>query len=156
MKPLALVLLVSLSGTSAALAAPVLEEGARVRITLIAREPAPQVGRVLALPPEAILFAADADSSQREIPRTAIAKLEVSEGMHSNAGNGAISCALLFSIPGAVLGLVAGAESKSEGGGGTAAGGAAAGFVVGAVGGAAVGALFGSFGRHERWRTVEP
>ena len=142
-----------------ALPAPVsaaVEPGVRVRVTLIAREPAPVVGRILEVPGDSILVAADPDSSQRTIPRAAIAKLEVSEGFHSSTLRGAYAGSLLLAIPGAVIGLVAGGQSHSESGTSSMAEGAVAGFAVGAVVGAGVGALLGSFSHHERWKKIEP
>ena len=133
------------------------EPGTRVRVTVLAKTPTKLIGNVLAAPPDTLVLSIEPDSSQKAIPFASITQLEVSEGMQSNTWKGAYSCAILFAVPGAVLGLVAGETGKGEGGDANSPSkGAFGGFVIGALAGGALGALLGSLGHHERWKKVEP
>ena len=140
------------------LAAPAyagVEPGARVRVTLIAREPAPVVGRVLDLPTDAILLSTEPDSLSRTIPRTAIARLEVHRGTRTNAARGAVLGALILGIPAAYLGAYS-AGIREEPGGLSMAQGALVAGGAGALLGAGIGFLVGRSEKHERWEEVEP
>ena len=134
----------------------VVEEGSRVRVTLLAREAAPLIGSVLERPPGILLLAIGPDSSLRTIPYEDIEKLEVSQGMHSNTLKGAYTGALLLGITGLVLGLAAGSPNLSDDPHeGSRSWSGVAGFAVGAVVGGGIGAIVGSLGHRERWKRVE-
>jgi len=127
-----------------------LELGARVRVTLLER---PQVtGSVLALPPDSLVVAAGPDSAREAIARLDIRKLEVSRGIHSNAGRfatiGAVVVGLTFGF--AIYSDAQDSEITDEGVAVIGLGGVA----VGALVGAGVGALIGSASQHERWHKV--
>jgi hypothetical protein len=137
-----------------ACAAPILEEGARVRVTVIERKQRPVIGRALDLRPESITIASERDSSRRVLMRSGIRRIEVSTGRKSNAGTGAG----IGAITGGMLGLVAGlaissslrglGKGENETAGVIACGGA------GAAAGALIGAAIGSGSHHDRWEDV--
>jgi hypothetical protein len=126
---------------------PVLAEGARVRVTLIARDSSRVVGTLLALRPEAL------DVETRTIPRLDIRKLEISRGMHSKAGNYAGKAALVGLALGAYGGAKLGKDLGNERDDAVVLG------VVGGLLGALVyggfGALIGSGIQEERWVEVK-
>lgn len=136
-----------------AFAASPVVTGDRVRVTLIAHEPAPVTGRVLELPPDAILLSTEPDSARRAIPRAAIARFEVHRGTGTNAGRGAVIGALIVGIPAAFVGMI-GAGVTEEPGGLSMAEGALVAGGAGAVLGAGIGALVGKSEKHDRWETV--
>ena len=129
-----------------------LEQGARVRVTLLDRE-APQVtGRVRAILPDSLVVTAEPDSAREAISRLDIRKLEVSRGIHSNAGRFAVIGGL---IVGATFGFVVAAdvdESEITSGGQAVLSLGGAG--IGALLGGGLGALIGSASHHERWDDV--
>lgn len=130
--------------------------GDRVRVTLIAHEPTPIVGRVLELPVGTIVIAAEPDSAQRTIARAAIAQFEVQRGTRTNAARGAMIGALILGAPAAFLGAVAGGTGHGEGSDATAASGAVSLGAIGVVVGAGLGALVGKSEKRERWEKVTP
>ena len=146
---------VLLALSSPACAASPVTTGERVRVTLIAREPAPVVGRVLELPSDAILLSAEPDSAPRAIPRAAIARLEVHRGTGTNAGRGAVIGALIVGIPASLLGIFGAGVTEEPGGLSTTEAALVAGG-AGAVLGAGIGALIGKSEKHERWEEVAP
>ena len=113
------------------------------------------VGRVLDLPADRILLAAEPDSVRRTIPREAIARLEVHRGTRTNAARGAVLGALIAGIPAAYLGMF-GAGVTEEPGGLTMAEGALVAGGAGAVLGAGLGMLVGKSEKHERWEEIAP
>ena len=127
--------------------------GDRVRVILIAYEPAPVTGRLLELRPDAILLSTEPDSTPRTIPRAAIAQFEVHRGTGTNAGRGAVIGALIVAIPAAFLGMI-GAGMTEEPGGLSMAQGALVAGGAGAVLGAGIGALVGKSEKHDRWEKV--
>ena len=128
-----------------------LEQGARVRVTLLARE-APQVtGSVLAIPTDSLVIAAEPDSLARSIARIDIRKLEVSRGVHSNAGKGATIGALIVGI---ALGCSVWSSTSIDGSSKESVAAGVAGGAVGAIVGAGLGALIGSASHRERWDDV--
>jgi len=134
-----------------------LAPGARVRVTLLARE-APQVtGRVLAIPADSLVVAAEPDSLARVIAHLDIEKLEVTRGMRSNAGRGAVIGSLLGAASGAFFSLFVPAPGSDDGDfdnddDHTSVRLAGAG--VGAIVGAGLGALIGCLSKHQRWNDV--
>jgi len=129
-----------------------LEQGARVRVTLIAREAPHVTGSVLAIPADSLVIAAEPDSAREAIARLDIKKLEISRGIHSNAGKGAMIGAL---VVGVAFGLYAMSRVSADevGTGGVVVVGLAGG-VVGGLAGGGVGALIGSGSRHESWHEI--
>ena len=131
---------------------PVVEEGSRVRVTLLERD-APKVkGWVLALPADSLRLATEPALDSIAIARIDVRKLELSRGMRSNAGRGATIGAL---IGGVAFGLYVAGLASIEGTAGETWVAGIAGGAVGAIGGAGVGALIGSASKHERWKEVE-
>jgi hypothetical protein len=128
-----------------------LESGARVRVTLLARE-APQVtGIVLAIPTDSLVVAAEPDSLARSIARLDIKKLEVSRGVHSNAGKGATIGALVIGV---AVGLTVLNAASIDGTSKDSVAAGIAGGAVGAIVGAGLGALIGSGSHREFWDDV--
>ena len=134
------------------LEAAALELGARVRVTLLAREAPPVTGLVLAIPADSLVVTAEPDSTRAAIARLDIRKLEVSRGMHSNAGRFATIGGILTGVTFGLI-VVNDLQSSEVTGGGVAVlglGGAAIGWLLGA----GVGALIGSGSKHEQWDDV--
>jgi hypothetical protein len=130
-----------------------LEQGARVRVTLLARE-APQVtGFVLAIPADSLVVAAEPDSAREAIARLDIKKLEISRGMKSNAGRGATFGALLLGFTFGAIVMNGVAESEITDGGQIllTLGGAG----IGALVGGGIGGLIGSASHREKWDDVQ-
>ena len=133
---------------SLACAAPA--PGNRARVTLLEKERI--VGTIRALPPQALVLAAEPDSSERTIPYASIAKLEIQNGTQTRAGRYALIGGVLAAIPGAFVGHDLGEELEVNS---TeqfyfAAGGAVAFALVGA----GIGALIGKGVKVERWEAV--
>lgn len=128
--------------------------GSRVRVTLIERDQGPVVGNLLETSPEGLVLAVGPDSTSRRIVHLDIARLEVSRGMKSNAGKGAIVGAVVLGLGGGAYGAYLGHLSESDTdrhlvlpiallvGGGCA------------LVGAGLGALIGSGSKHENWDRV--
>jgi hypothetical protein len=130
---------------------PTVAEGSRIRVTLLARHTPKVIGSVLALSADSLIMTTTVDTLPAAIARIDVKKLELSRGMHSNAGKGAT----IGALAGAVLlgALIASAASIDATSNETVVMGMA-GAAVGAVGGAAVGAVIGSASRSERWEKV--
>jgi len=124
--------------------------GDRARITLLEKERI--VGTIRAMPPQALLVAAEPDSAERTIPYASIAQLEIQNGTQTRAGHYALIGGVLAAIPGAFVGHDLGEELEVNS---TeqfyfAAGGAVAFGLVGA----GIGALIGKGVKVERWERV--
>ena len=134
------------------LEARALEPGARVRVTLLAREAPQLTGLVLAIPPDSLVVTAEPDSAREAIARLDIRKLEVSRGMHSNAGRFATIGAV---VVGLTFGFVAYSDVKESeiDDEGVAVIGLGA-VAVGALLGGGIGALVGSASHHESWHEI--
>jgi hypothetical protein len=125
---------------------PVLEPGARVRVTLLARKDEPVVGTLLSLPAGSIEIE---DSTARSIPLADVKKLELSRGIKTRAGRYAQYGALVFTP----LGAWAGAEAAHDLGGDEVATGVVCG-ILGALVGAGFGAIVGQAFEEEHWQEV--
>ena len=127
--------------------------GDSVRVTLIARPDAPITGHLLDLEPAALTLAADSSSAERTCPRESIKQLEVHR-IGNHAASGAVIGALIFAVPGVILGILAGGADDSpdltEGEGAVRGG-----LICGAIG-AGVGYLIGRGTPHEYWEKVAP
>jgi len=146
------VLLVTLVGAEPVGAVPSAQTGDRVRATLIA-QPAPRVvGTLLSYRTESITLAAEPDSAESTLARASIERLEISTGMHSNAGRGAkLGAAAGFFTLGAV-GAVAGGAAYDNPVPWFVLGPIYG--VLGALAGAGVGAVIGANSEHEGWERV--
>ena len=145
-------LLITLVEAGPVHAAPVAETGDRVRATLIAH-PNPRVtGTLLSYRPESITLAAEPDSAESTFAHASIKRLEISEGMHSNAGRGAKLGAILGFVTLFALGAAAGGDAYDNPTPWYVLGPIYG--VAGGVTGAGVGALIGSASQHERWERV--
>jgi hypothetical protein len=85
------------------------------------------------------------------LARIDIKKIELSRGMHTNAGKGAGIGALVGAV---LLGALVASAVSVDGTSNDVAIAGMAGGAVGAVGGAGLGALLGSASRSERWDEV--
>jgi len=134
----------------------VVEEGSRVRITLLARKEEPRVGQVLALPPGSIVFSTD--STDTTLSRLDIKRLEVSRGRRSSAGGGAVIGALVGATLFAIVGLSAATAGATDNGSDddNPAGVAILFGAGGAVVGGGLGALIGNQFHHEQWDEAKP
>jgi hypothetical protein len=142
--------LVLFASAAAADEAP-LAAGARVRVTLLARQDAPVVGTLLAYRPESLTLAAEPDSAESTFARAAVGKLERSAGTYNNAGKGALYGALLGGASGFLLGTLFESAVKEGDTEGIAVAVGAGGVVLGGL----IGAVVGGGSRHERWETVQ-
>lgn len=136
----------------ASVAAADVTSGTRVRVTLLARPDAPLTGSLLAFRADSLALAVDPDSATRSFPRSQIALLERSTGMHSNAAKGALIGALVGGVGAGLLGVLFANAIKE---GDTEAIPVVLG-LGGAVGGALIGAGIGEGSKHESWEKVGP
>ena len=135
------------------LEAGALEQGARVRVTLIARESPQVTGFVLAIPADSLVVTAEPDSARESIARLDIRKLEVSRGIRSNAGRFATIGAIIVGITFGYIAYAGVSDSEITGEGQAVVG--LGGFAVGALVGAGVGGLIGSASEHEGWHEIK-
>jgi hypothetical protein len=129
---------------------PVVDPGARVRVTLLARPDAPVIGTLRALSPGTIEIE---DSTARSIPRPDVARLEVSRGKRMHTKNHAALGVLAGAAVGAVLGARVGAGQPSGLGSNDVLLGVFGGVLGGLVGGG-IGSAGGRRVDEERWREV--
>lgn len=128
-----------------------LRTGDRIRIKTVSGEPSQMTGIYYASEAESLVFHVD-QSVQALVPWADISRLQLSRGVHNNAGKGAL---IGFGVGGALgltLGLVAVNEDDSYFD--TAAADVL--LVTGVIGafGAGVGALIGLASKSERWQTI--
>ena len=140
-------------GLAAAAQAQDLVEGARVRVTLLARPQERVVGSLLAIQGDSL--AIRPDSVSLKVARADIAKLELSRGIKSRAGSGAKYGAIVGGLALGFLGVFAAEVANSESSDKTSpvAAGVAYG-LAGAVVGGGLGALIMSGSHHELWEEV--
>ena len=130
---------------------PTVGVDSRIRVTLLAHGSPKVIGSVLALSPDSLVMTTTVDTLPTTIARVDMKKLELSRGMHTNAGKGAGIGALVGAV---LLGSLLAAAVSVDGTSNDVAIAGMAGGVVGAVGGAGLGALLGSASRSERWDKV--
>jgi hypothetical protein len=131
-----------------------LAPGARVRVTLLEQPDSPRlIGTIRSLPPDALELTTAPDSPATTISRLQIARVEVSRGMKSRAGHGAVTGALIVGLAGAAGGLILGSAIR-EGDSSTDEL-VGIGFAGGGLIGAVLGAAIGSGSRAESWETVK-
>jgi len=122
--------------------------GTRIRLLLPPALIKPTPGTLLDLTRDSLAFRPDATAGERlQLPRSAVARCEMSRGKKGNAGKGATI--------GLVVGLVIGLGSASEAKG--SLGGTREGWIMlGVVGGLLEGALIGALIQTEKWESVDP
>ena len=135
-------LLAVLSVVEVASAQPI-PRGARVRVTPATPSPV-VVGKLIAVNDSALLVRRQRGSGDITIPRSAVLRLQVSQG--TSRGTSALRGALLGSVVGGVVGYHSVTENSYLV---DQQGGAVIGVVYGAASGSLIGLLVGSF---ERWR----
>jgi len=159
------IVLLPLVALLAASAAHAVEPGDRVRVTILAREAAPDslFARAGVEPREkyagSLLFAdslgielRDEDGQAREIPQEIVALFEESAGRKSSAGRGALLGFLIGGVGGVAFGIY---FEESEGVSNNERGLYPVGFGLGgALVGCGVGALVGAMIKRERWSPV--
>jgi hypothetical protein len=123
--------------------------GARIRVTLLERTATPIVGTLLALPPGTIEYE---DSLAHSVPRTSVAKLELSRGMKAKTVQYALVGGILTGVAVGTFGYIVGSSTDDDAAPATLGGGlGAAGFLVGM----GFGAIIGSGTKAEKWERVE-
>ena len=139
----ALLAVLSIIGAASAQTAQPIPRGARVRVTPATPSPV-VVGELIAVNDSALLVRRQRGSGDITIPRSAVLRLQVSQG--TSRGTSALRGALLGSVIGGVVGYYSVTENSYYV---DQQGGAVIGVAYGAAGGSLIGLLVGSF---ERWR----
>jgi hypothetical protein len=136
-----------------------LETGARLRLTSPGLQSDRQIGRIVSLTSDSMMFRSERYPVSRSIARSDIREVEVSIGEKRRTGRGAV----IGLLAGSVIGVVVGAQAGDEACVPTIVGcpeimstGEAA-ALFGAIGGAAgllVGSTVGWLAKSERWKRV--
>ena len=129
--------------------APLRLSGSRVRISAPVLGDGKQVGTVVEVRADTLLFAADHQSTRALVPTASLTGLEVSQGMRSHIGKGAGLGFLAGAVAGGVVGYVSLHDPHSSDGDWGPVG-AVVGGALGGVVGLGMGALIGSRST-ERW-----
>ncbi len=128
-----------------------LRTGDRIRIKTVSGAPSQVTGIYQASEAESLVIYVD-QSVQARVPWADVSRLQLSRGMHNNAGTGALIGVAIGGGLGLALGIAAAADDDGwfEYGAGEVA------LLVGITAGlgAGVGALIGMASKSERWQTI--